>query len=84
MLRGFLNKKLSLFDIEEISDVIEARNETERRFYGQGDGKVIKAFTEDLRAELVDLGATVQAYLDFEELEVRIILTKQILSGEKT
>lgn len=69
--RGYSNGKISYLDIEDISSIIEAENEIEKKFYEHGNSKNIKKFTNKLRKKLITVSAILEAHLDFEELEVK-------------
>jgi tRNA modification GTPase len=69
-LRSFLNNKLDLAQAEAVADVIHASSTAAHRVsMSQLEGHYSKIL-EDLRIELVDLGAMLELELDFSEEDV--------------
>jgi tRNA modification GTPase len=71
-LRAFLNGRMDLAQAEAVIDIIRARSESACRVaLGQLEGRLSKAIHQ-FRAELAELLAMVEAYIDFPEEDIEL------------
>ena len=78
--RAFLNGKLDLAQAEGVADLVEAETEFQRRqALRQLEGQLSRQ-VEDWRRELIEVGARVEAELDFsDEADVATLITSDII-----
>ena len=78
--RAFLNGKLDLAQAEGVADLVEAETEFQRRqALRQLEGHLSRQ-VEDWRRELIEVGARVEAELDFsDEADVATLITSDII-----
>ena len=67
--RAFLNGKMDLSEAEGLGDLVEAETEAQRRQAQRIAGGALKRECEAIRATLLDAMATVEAQLDFSDVE---------------
>jgi tRNA modification GTPase len=73
--RAFLNGKMDLSEAEGLADLVEAETEAQRRQAQRVAGGALKRECEAIRATLLDGMATVEAQLDFSDVEESADLT---------
>ena len=69
-LRAFLNGRLDLAQAEAVLDVVQARTEAALRVATEQLGGTLSARVREVRAELVDVLAYLEASIDFVEDEI--------------
>jgi tRNA modification GTPase len=69
-LRAFLNGRLDLAQAEAVLDVVQARTEAALRVATEQLGGVLSARVREVRAQLVDVLAYLEASIDFVEDEI--------------
>ena len=73
--RAFLNGKMDLSEAEGLADLVEAETEAQRRQAQRIAGGALKRECDAIRATLLDAMATVEAQLDFSDVEDAADLT---------
>ncbi|RBP16396.1 tRNA modification GTPase [Roseiarcus fermentans] len=67
--RAFLNGKMDLSEAEGLADLVEAETEAQRRQAVRIAGGALRRECDAIRAALLDAMATVEAQLDFSDVE---------------
>ena len=67
--RAFLNGKMDLSEAEGLADLVEAETEAQRRQAQSIAGGALKRECEAIRGLLLDAMATIEAQLDFSDVE---------------
>jgi tRNA modification GTPase len=67
--RAFLNGKMDLSEVEGLADLVDAETEAQRRQAQRIAGGALRRECEAIRALLLDAMATVEAQLDFSDVE---------------
>lgn len=70
MMRSYSKGKISLVQMESISDALKAQSSAELTYFRKSDHFSLKSHLEKWRHRIIGLAASIEAYLDFEELEV--------------
>ena len=73
--RAFVNGKLDLAEVEGLADLVEAETEAQRRQAQRIAGGALSRECEAIRASLVEAMATVEAEIDFSDVEDADCLT---------
>ncbi len=77
--RAFMNGKMDLTQAEGLADLIEAETEVQhRQALRQMEGELGK-FYEDLRKEIINTMAFIEAYIDFPDEDIPENITNNIL-----
>lgn len=75
--RAFLNGKMDLSEAEGLADLVEAETEAQRRQAARIAGGALRRECDAIRALLLDAMATVEAELDFSDVEDAEALTDE-------
>jgi tRNA modification GTPase len=75
--RAFLNGKMDLSEAEGLADLVDAETEAQRRQAQRIAGGALKRECDSIRDLLIDAMATVEAQLDFSDVEDASDLTPQ-------
>ena len=76
--RAFYNNKMDLTEAEGLADLIDAETEAQQKYaLRQMEGN-LKNIYEEWRAELVEIEAYLEAFIDFPEEEIPDDITKKI------
>jgi tRNA modification GTPase len=67
--RAFLNGKIDLSEVEGLADLVEAETEAQRRQAQRIAGGALSRECEAIRASLIEVMATVEAQIDFSDVE---------------
>jgi tRNA modification GTPase len=67
--RAFVNGKIDLSEVEGLADLVEAETEAQRRQAQRIAGGALSRECEAIRAGLLDAMATVEAQIDFSDVE---------------
>jgi tRNA modification GTPase len=75
--RAFLNGKIDLSEVEGLADLVDAETEAQRRQAVRIAGGALRRECDAVRALLLDAMATVEAQLDFSDVEDATDLTDE-------
>ena len=67
--RAFLNGKLDLSSVEGLADLVEAETAAQRRQALRLAGGELRALADEIRFDLIEAIATVEALIDFSDVE---------------
>jgi tRNA modification GTPase len=67
--RAFVNGKIDLAEVEGLADLVEAETEAQRRQAQRIAGGALSRECEEIRASLLEAMATVEAQIDFSDVE---------------
>jgi tRNA modification GTPase len=67
--RAFMNGKIDLSEVEGLADLVEAETEAQRRQAQRIAGGALRSECEQIRSSLLDAMATVEAQIDFSDVE---------------
>jgi len=73
--RAFLNGKIDLSEVEGLADLVDAETEAQRRQAQRVAGGALRRECEAIRATLLDAMATIEAQIDFSDVEDADALT---------
>lgn len=77
--RAFMNGKMDLTQAEGLADLIEAETEVQhRQALRQMEGE-LGIFYENLRKEIINIMAFIEAYIDFPDEDIPLNITNNIL-----
>jgi tRNA modification GTPase len=73
--RAFVNGKVDLSEVEGLSDLVNAETEAQRRQAQHIAGGALRRECEAIRASLLDAMATIEAQIDFSDVDDAVYLT---------
>ena len=79
--RAFVNGKIDLAQVEGLADLVEAETEAQRRQAQRIAGGALSRECEAIRASLIEAMATVEAQIDFSDVEDADGLTLDSVKG---
>ena len=75
--RAYLNGRINLLEAESVSDMLEARTESQSKMAMQGLTGKTTALISNLREKMVELLANIEVNIDYPEYTDELIITKE-------